>query len=45
MKPNSPTHNARIVYLSHGGGPLPILGDPSHKAMVDFMLQLPSQLR
>ena len=25
--------------------PLPILGDASHKAMVDFMLQLPSQLR
>ena len=24
---------------------MPILGDPSHKAMVDFMLQLPSQLR
>jgi len=39
------TRDAQIVYFSHGGGPLPILGDPSHKAMVDFMLQLPSQLR
>jgi 4,5-DOPA dioxygenase extradiol len=37
--------NAQIVYLSHGGGPLPILGDESHKAMVDFMSHLPSQLR
>jgi len=45
MKPKSPTKNAQIVYLSHGGGPLPILGDPGHKSMVDFMLQLPSQLR
>lgn len=36
---------AQIVYLSHGGGPLPILGDASHRAMVDFMRQLPSQLR
>jgi aromatic ring-opening dioxygenase catalytic subunit (LigB family) len=36
---------AQIVYFSHGGGPLPILGDASHKAMVNFMLQLPSQLR
>jgi len=45
MKPNGPADKAQIVYLSHGGGPLPILGDPSHKAMVDFMLQLPSQLR
>lgn len=36
---------AQIVYFSHGGGPLPILGDPSHKAMLDFMRQLPSQLK
>ena len=35
---------AQIVYFSHGGGPLPILGDASHKAMVDFMIRLPSQL-
>jgi aromatic ring-opening dioxygenase catalytic subunit (LigB family) len=37
--------NAQVLYFSHGGGPLPILGDASHKAMVDFMRQLPSQLR
>jgi 4,5-DOPA dioxygenase extradiol len=36
---------ARIIYFSHGGGPLPILGDPGHKAMVDFMRELPSKLR
>jgi aromatic ring-opening dioxygenase catalytic subunit (LigB family) len=35
---------AQIVYCSHGGGPMPILGDPGHKLMVDFMKQLPSQL-
>jgi 4,5-DOPA dioxygenase extradiol len=35
----------QIVYFSHGGGPLPILGDASHKAMVEFMRQLPSRLR
>ena len=45
MKQNSPKNKAQIVYFSHGGGPLPILGDASHEAMVDFMLQLPSQLR
>lgn len=28
---------AQILYLSHGGGPLPILGDASQQAMVDFM--------
>ena len=36
---------AQIVYFSHGGGPLPILGDPSHQAMIDFMTTLPSRLR
>lgn len=36
---------AQILYLSHGGGPLPILGDDSHQAMVDFMHRLPGQLR
>ena len=41
---NHPT-KAQIVYFSHGGGPLPILGDASHKAMRDFMRDLPSQLR
>jgi 4,5-DOPA dioxygenase extradiol len=35
---------AQIVYFSHGGGPLPILGDPGHRAMVDFMRRLPDQL-
>jgi 4,5-DOPA dioxygenase extradiol len=37
--------SAQIVYFSHGGGPLPILGDPSHQAMLDFMVQLPTHLR
>lgn len=36
---------AQAVYFSHGGGPLPILGDPGHQAMIDFMSQLPFQLR
>lgn len=45
MKNNSPAGKTQIVYFSHGGGPLPILGDESHRAMVEFMRQLPSQLR
>jgi 4,5-DOPA dioxygenase extradiol len=36
---------AQIVYFSHGGGPLPILGDASHKAMLEFMKKLPAQLK
>lgn len=44
---NQPTteKKAQIVYFSHGGGPLPILGDPGHKAMIDFMTRLPSRLK
>jgi 4,5-DOPA dioxygenase extradiol len=34
----------QIVYMSHGGGPLPILGDASHMAMIEFMQQLPMRL-
>jgi 4,5-DOPA dioxygenase extradiol len=45
MEQNSLEEKAQIIYFSHGGGPLPILGDESHKAMVDFMLKLPLQLR
>jgi 4,5-DOPA dioxygenase extradiol len=36
---------AQLVYLSHGGGPLPLLGDPGHAAMIEFMRLLPSRLR
>ena len=36
---------AQIVYFSHGGGPLPILGDASHQKMIAFMTQLPERLR
>ena len=45
MEQNSSDNTAQMIYFSHGGGPLPILGDPGHKAMVDFMVELPSQLK
>ena len=34
-------NSSTIVYLSHGGGPLPILGDPGHQKMIQFMQKLP----
>lgn len=34
----------QVIYISHGGGPLPILGDASHDLMVEFMKKLPSKL-
>lgn len=36
---------AQVLYFSHGGGPLPLLGDPGHRAMVAFMRKLPQSLR
>jgi 4,5-DOPA dioxygenase extradiol len=28
------------LFLSHGGGPMPFLGDPSHASMVEFLSEL-----
>ena len=42
---NENRNGAQIVYFSHGGGPLPLLGDAGHSAMVKFMGDLPTQLR
>ncbi len=36
---------AQAVYLSHGGGPLPIMGDPGHRGMNEFLSALPAKLR
>ena len=43
MEPSHREQKAQIVYLSHGGGPLPMLGDPGHAAMVEFMRRLGPQ--
>lgn len=34
-------NHVQAVFLTHGGGPMPILGEPSHDAMVAFMRKLP----
>ena len=44
MEHRSAETKIQIVYFSHGGGPLPILGDASHRAMVAFMRDLPTRL-
>jgi len=33
-----------VVFLSHGGGPLPLLGDPGHQSMVDQLTRLAATL-
>jgi aromatic ring-opening dioxygenase catalytic subunit (LigB family) len=35
---------APIVYLPHGGGPMPLLGDPAHADLVRFLRTLPERL-
>lgn len=41
MKSDNIQQKAQIIYFSHGGGPLPILKDPSHDKMIAFMENLP----
>lgn len=33
-----------VLYLSHGGGPLPLLGDPAHREMVDCLQTLAGRI-
>lgn len=35
---------AKIVYIPHGGGPFPLLGDPRHSHLIHFLKELPSLL-
>ncbi len=39
MKPSQ-----NVVFLSHGGGPMPLLGDPDHQQMVDQLRALSDRL-
>jgi aromatic ring-opening dioxygenase catalytic subunit (LigB family) len=33
-----------VLYLPHGGGPLPILGDKAHEKMISFLKEITSKL-
>jgi aromatic ring-opening dioxygenase catalytic subunit (LigB family) len=33
-----------VLYIPHGGGPLPLLGDPDHQALVNFLQEIPKSL-
>ncbi|MBX9917962.1 MAG: dioxygenase [Nitrosomonas sp.] len=43
MSPNSPALSP-VLFLPHGGGPLPILGDKGHEKMVSFLKKIVSEL-
>jgi len=36
--------NPTILYLPHGGGPLPLLGDPAHAELSSFLQQWPQTI-
>lgn len=40
MNSNPETFHPSALYISHGGGPLPLLGDRSHKEMVDGLKRI-----
>ncbi|MFH0784157.1 MAG: class III extradiol ring-cleavage dioxygenase [Pseudomonadota bacterium] len=43
QRKNSKAHGS-IIFLTHGGGPLPLLGDPGHRELVEFLQQIPASL-
>lgn len=44
QNPSNSSNRAQILYFSHGGGPMPLLHDPTHAAMNQFMETLPNKL-
>ena len=35
----------QAVFISHGGGPMPLLGDPGHRALTEHLVQLAGTIR
>lgn len=33
-----------VLFIPHGGGPLPLLGDPGHQQLVDFLQGIPARI-
>lgn len=40
----SPTRTAPVIAIPHGGGPLPLMGDPGHQTMVRFLTTVTREL-
>jgi 4,5-DOPA dioxygenase extradiol len=40
MNSGSTTPLSSVLYLSHGGGPLPLLGDKGHQNLINFMREV-----
>jgi 4,5-DOPA dioxygenase extradiol len=44
MNDNNKTPSGSVLYISHGGGPLPLLGDGSHQELVENLKNIASVL-
>lgn len=44
MRQNTRQPQSPVLFLPHGGGPLPLLGDKRHQEMVDFLKDITQEL-
>ena len=44
MKSDIADYPGQVLFIPHGGGPLPLLGDPGHQELVDFLEDIPTKL-
>ena len=42
--PGVSVSKAQILFVPHGGGPLPLLSDPAHQKLISFLKEIPSKL-
>jgi aromatic ring-opening dioxygenase catalytic subunit (LigB family) len=42
---NGIPENPSAIFISHGGGPLPVLGDPDHREMVEHLRDIAQSIR
>ena len=38
------TQLSPVLFIPHGGGPLPLLGDNSHQTLISFLKEIPQSL-
>lgn len=44
MSENNPLPAGRVLYIPHGGGPLPLLNDAAHQELVNYLQVVPTQI-
>ena len=39
--PGVSVSKAQILFVPHGGGPMPLLADPAHQKLISFLKEIP----